>query len=519
MDLQKLMEDYKQYNKYEETKEIVEKWDKTGILQGLDSEIERHTMATLIENQAKRLIDETSRTQTTANKESWSDIALPLVRRTFGKVVAQDLMSVQPMSMPSGLVFWLDFKFGTDKPTNESIYTDGDIIHGDVTSSADISGNVYDWDYSFTKNYVSASSVTCAMTSASFSDFNYSSDLSSSFAANGDHYRKVTVAKSELSNLDADACSAFTVDSPAVDITYRDYTKFDATNVYFYVSGSHTGSLDNVEYVKATTPTDRGDFEAGQTGVGDIPEFNIDMRQKSISPETRKLKAQWTPEIAQDLSAYHSVDAEAELTNVMSDYMALEIDMELINMIYHNVLIEEFWSAKINKFVDSDGAYISNAGTFTGTQQEWYQTLIQKIRKVSNAIHKRTLLGGANWLIVGTDVATILESMHSGFISFKGDEGFVKYNLGIEKIGSLANEFDVYKNPYFRNDTILLGFRGGSFLQTGAVYAPYIPIMATPTVLDPDDFTPRKAIYTRSAKELVRPQFYGKITCRDLNVI
>lgn len=203
--------------------------------------------------------------------------------------------------------------------------------------------------------------------------------------------------------------------------------------------------------------------------------------------------------------------------------MALEIDMELIQMLYLNVIksggIKEYWSAKINKFVDSDGAYTSNAGTFTGTQLDWYQTLIGKIRKVSNKIHKRTLMGGANWLMVGTDVATILENMHRGFISYKGDQGVTKYNLGVEKIGTLANEFDVYKNPYFRNDAILMGYRGGSFLQTGAVYAPYIPIMTTPTVLDPDDFTPRKAIFTRSAKKLVRPQFYGLVICRDLDVV
>lgn len=523
MNLQKLMEDYKRKNKYEETKKLVNKWGQTGLLEGIDSEHDKHNMATMLENQAKRLIDETSRTQTTSGKEGWSDIALPLVRRTFGKVVAQDLMSVQPMSMPSGLVFWLQFEFGTDKPTNENIYSSGDVMHGDVTSSNAIDGNLYNWDYSYTRNYVSASAVSATMTSASFSDFNYSSDLSASFAANGDHFRKVQIARSDLTRPDVDACNAFILNDASVDVTYRDYTKFDATNVYFYISGSDDATIDYVEYIQQTNATNRGDFEAGQTGVGEIPEINIDMKQESITPNTRKVKAQWTPEIAQDISAYHSVDAEAEITNIMSDYMALEIDMELISMLYNNAIksggIKEYWSAKINKFVDSDGNYSSNAGTFTGTQVDWYQTLIGKIRKVSNKIHERTLMGGANWLIVGTDIATVLENMHQGFISYKGDQGTTKYNLGVEKIGNLNNEFEVYKNPYFRKDAILMGYRGGSFLQTGAVYAPYIPIMTTPTVLDPTDFTPRKAIFTRSAKKLVRPQFYGLVICRDLDII
>lgn len=292
MNLQNLMEDYKKQNKYEETKKLVEKWGRTGLLEGLDDEHDRHNMATLLENQAKRIIDETSRTQTTANKEGWSDIALPLVRRTFGKVVAQDLMSVQPMSMPSGLVFWLQFEFGTSKPTNENIYESGDILHGDVTSSNAIDGNLYNWDYSYTRNYVSASTVSVTMTSASFSDFNYSSDLSASFAANEDHYRQVQVARSDLTRPDVEAASAFILNDANVDVTYRDYTKFDADNVYFYISGSDDNEVDYVEYIQQTTPTNRGDFEAGQTGVGEIPEINIDMRQESITPNTRKVKAQ-----------------------------------------------------------------------------------------------------------------------------------------------------------------------------------------------------------------------------------
>jgi hypothetical protein len=143
MNLNLLMEDYKQHSQYAATRNLVEKWEKTGLLEGLDTEYEVNNMAILLENQAKRLIDEASLTQTSANKEGWSDIALPLVRRTMGKVVSQDIMSVQPMSMPSGLVFWLEFAYDTDKPTNSNIYSDGDSIFGQVSSST-LSGNLYD---------------------------------------------------------------------------------------------------------------------------------------------------------------------------------------------------------------------------------------------------------------------------------------------------------------------------------------------------------------------------------------
>lgn len=476
-------------------------------------------MAVILENQGKRLIKETSRTQTADEKEGWSDIALPLVRRTMGKVVAQDLMSVQPMSMPSGLVFYLYFEHGTSKPENDNIYSSGDSIYGNVSSSA-VDGHLYNWDYSYTKNYVSASNATVSMATASWADVDYDSDLSSSIASTPGEFKKVTLAQSELTNPDTNAVKAFTLNDSNIDTVYRQYTSKDDTNVYFIASGAQDTTISNVEYLKETTVSSRGDFEAGQTGVGAIPEINIDMEQRAITPTTRKLKAQWTDEFAQDINAYHSIDAEAEVTNIMSDYIAMEIDMELLDMIFQNTIIEDYWSAKINKFVDSsDGSYKSNAGTFTGTQQDWYQTLLQKVRKLSNEIHRRTLMGGANWLVVGTSVATVLESMQKGFVSYDGDQGASEYAMGVKKIGTLSNEFTVYKNPYFRDNIILMGYRGGSFLQTGAVYAPYIPLMTTPTVRDPDTFQPAKAVFTRSAKELVRKEFYAKITCRDLDIV
>lgn len=228
----------------------------------------------------------------------------------------------------------------------------------------------------------------------------------------------------------------------------------------------------------------------------------------------------WTPEIAQDLNAYQSIDAEAELTNVISEFMAMEIDMELLDMLWSNALITDFWSAKVGAYCDSlTGAYVSNAPVFYGTQMEWYQTLIQKLTKVSNEIHKRTLRGGANWIVVGTTIATILESMKPGFIADTQSSESTEYAMGLERVGTLNQKWTVYKNPYFDEHAILMGFRGGSFLETGAAYLPYIPLISTPLLYDPDDFTPRKGIMTRYAKKLLRAEFYGKIIVRDLNLV
>lgn len=520
--LQQIMGSYQRVNRYEVTKKMVEKWRPSGLLEGIEDETKLHNMAILLDNQAKQLLAEASTTSGgTASTEAWSNVALPLIRRTFAKVVAQDLMSVQPMSMPSGLVFWLYFQFGTGKPTNTAIYTSGESIHGDVSSSATIDGNLYNWDYSYTRNYISASTVTATMTTASFADINYDYTLSASYAAAPENFHKVQIAQSALTGVEPEAVDAIRLtDAGSVVYQWPKYATKDATNLYFIMSGSDSASVATVEYLKKTSQDARGDFESGQTGVGAIPQINIQMKNSPIVADTRKLKASWTPEIAQDLAAYHSVDAEAELTNILSEYMAMEIDMELLQMLLNNARVTNWWSAKAGADLDSTtGAYVSGAPTFYGTRMEWYQTLIQKITKVSNDIHKRTLRGGANWIVVGTTVATILESMKPAFIADGSGVESTEYAMGLTRVGTLDGRWKVYKNPYFRDDMILMGYRGGSFLETGAVYAPYIPIITTPLVYNYTDFTPHKGIMTRYAKKLVRPEFYGVIKLRDMHLI
>ena len=277
---------------------------------------------------------------------------------------------------------------------------------------------------------------------------------------------------------------------------------------------------------------DRGDFEDTSFEVGGssfhstIPEINVQLRSETVAAKTRKLKAQWTPEFAQDLNAYHSIDAEAELTSILSEYISMEIDLEILDMLIRNADTVEGWSAKVANDVTVSGLTNPNttaggteAVSFTSTQNNlgvyytkmsWFQTLGVKLQKVSNLIHQKTLRGGANFLVVSPKVSTILESIPGFAADSAGDQN--KYNMGVQKIGAINNRYTVYKNPYMTENVILMGYKGSQFLETGAVFAPYIPLIMTPLVYDPFTFTPRKGIMTRYAKKMVRPDFYGKVS-------
>ena len=242
------------------------------------------------------------------------------------------------------------------------------------------------------------------------------------------------------------------------------------------------------------------------------------MKSSAIVAKNRKLKAVWTPEFAQDLNAYHGLDAEAELTSILSEYISLEIDLEILSMLIEGAGAgSENWSAVNNTSIDGAGA-ISDLG-FYNSQGQWFQTLGTKIQKLSNIIHQKTLRGGANFLVCSPTVATIIESIPGFASTSDGDAAKMSYAFGVQKAGTINSRYTVYKNPYMTENTILLGFRGGQFLEAGAVFAPYIPLIMTPLVYDPDTFTPRKGLLTRYAKKVVRPEFYGKIFVEGLNTL
>lgn len=519
---------------------LTKKWEKLGLLEGLDDKKqERSNMAILLENQARQLVVEANRTGTDANSEEWAGVALPLVRRVFTEISAKDMVSVQPMNMPTGLVFFLDFKYGTNQggfQTGSGRTSQEDSVFGvtDARRGTPGTGGFYgagrfsytsnDVSQSLTRNTsVNASNNYYTTASANFtSDLNYDTVVSASLA--GSTLTKVTVATGSLSGLDPEAIRAFAISGSGITAYYPAFTKLDTSNnIVFIISGSAENA--QVTFTKQPTFTQRGDFEAGQASATfdaqlDIPEINLELRSEEITAKTRKLKTKWSDEFAQDLNAYHSLDAEAELTAMLSEYISHEIDLEILDMLIKNAQTVEYWSAKNNEIWNGSGFTQQSAGTggYYNSQGEWFQTLGTKLQKVSNEIHRLVLKGGgANFMVVSPTVSTVLESIPGYAANTDGTK--MEYAMGVQKVGTLNSRFTVYKNPYMTENTILMGYRGSQFLETGAVYAPYIPIMMTPTVLDPENFTPRKGIQTRYAKKIVRPEFYGKIYVAGLETV
>ena len=516
---------------------LSEKWEKTGLLEGLDGS-HKTNMSVILENQAKQLVVETSSTNsggatfTAGDGAQWAGVALPLVRKVFGQIAAQEFVSVQPMNLPSGLVFFLDFQYGNTKDG----FTQGNSLYGDVSgfASNNTSGGLYGAGrFGYSINSTSSAAVDSATISgsATWSDLNFDSDYSAS--AVNDEWRTVTVADTTLVSPDTEAVRAFRLkDSVGVAISENAFTRRNATDnsTVFVVSASFIDGDENVttEYSQATQDNNRGDFEEGNTGLNagnnpiSIPEINVAMKSSAIVAKTRKLKAVWTPEFAQDLNAYHSIDAEAELTAMLSEYISLEIDLEILDMLIENASAgTEVWSAVNNQSfstVTGDGT-TTDLG-FYNSQGQWFQTLGTKINKLSNIIHQRTLRGGANFMVISPKVGTILESIPGFAADADGDVAKKDYAFGVQKVGALGGgKIKVYKNPYMTENVCLLGYRGGQFLESGAVFSPYIPLIMTPLVYDPDTFTPRKGLLTRYAKKIVRPEFYGKIEISGLNTL
>jgi hypothetical protein len=585
-----------------ETRGLQGKWEKTGLLEGCKG-VEKAHMSILLENQAKQLLDEATTTGTSTSSEQWAGVALPLVRRVFAEIAAKEFVSVQPMNLPSGLIFYLDFKYGTNAPgqdlrnlNNGSSKTTragkqlNDSLFGGTgkklgsTDSA-VRGLYGQGAYAYSVRPVSSSAITLTKSatgttigntiqSASWNDVQFDADLSGSVAAkklfkvtlNHDDNTSGIDANGKMYNVDLNAVRSFnliksdTTSLSSNGLVLNTFSRAINTgslgdpfyqSVYI-VSASNAAFVSTAKLIYSLQPTDnlRGDFEAGKTpGEGSgtnntpgnsstqnidtdisIPEVNLVLNSEPIVAKTRKLKAVWTPELAQDLNAYHSIDAEAELTALLSEYVSMEIDLEILDMLNECVegVTTEAWSAQIGvefsktlNATTGEALFTRNANSSPNrtayVKSTWFQTLGNKIQKVSNTIQKLTLRGGANFLVVSPDVATILESIPGYVVNTDGDSA--KFAMGVARVGSFASRFQVYKNPYMTDNIVLVGFRGNNFLETGAVYAPYIPLIQTPLVYDPVNFTPRRGVMTRYAKKVVRPEFYGKVIIGDLDTV
>jgi len=530
---------------------LANKWTKTGLLEGL-GEVDKNNMSILLENQAKQLVTEVNTISTNSSftsgtqGENWAGIALPLVRKVFGTIVAKEFVSVQPMNMPSGLVFFLDFQYGNTKNpfgTGGSLYGDRNPSGQFPFATPAASGGLYNPANKFTyANNQTSSVASAALTTGSWADVNFDSDLSASVSAGNIKKFQFTSATTTFPFMDTDGVRGFTFTSGSVFTAARilpQFTKYDfaGNTLTFWMTGSTAetngtavAANSTVFYFKNTTDQYRGDFEAsGSYSIPNaasatqivIPEINVKMQSQAITAKTKKLKAVWTPEFAQDLAAYQNIDAEAELTNIMSEYISMEIDLEILDMLIEDAAAgTEYWSAVNNTVITAGAAAPTTlASGYYNTQGQWFQTLGTKIQKLSNKIHQLTLRGGANFLVTSPTVATVLESIPGFASNNNGDAHQEEYAFGVQKVGTVNGRYKVYKNPYMTENLILLGYKGSQFLETGAVFAPYIPMIMTPLVYDPETFVPRKGLLTRYAKKMLRPEFYAKIYVNGLNTI
>ena len=562
LDIRALTEGIERPDRLQESVRLVTKWTKTGLLEGLNDR-SKGTMARLLENEAASLLSEAATIG--GDLIGFQNVAFPIVRRVFGGLIANELVSVQPMSLPSGLLFYLDYRWDSVKAGNHANdFAVGGSLFGDQNSLADAAATngFYNLGTSFSqREKISTFSWTGTLATATLADVNYDPELSASVGTGVTKKLTLTGAYTDIANLYGDAVTdvnalkqwvpvsgSSTAASASTDgtpvrfsdfIVYRRHTK-KATNgadMQFIVdTGDAAGAISlvgsgslKVSYIvgskltggtSGTLVLPEWESDVGASPMPVIPEIDFRIQSVAVTASSRKLRAKWTPELAQDLAAYQNLDAEVELTQVLSEAIALEIDREILaDLLYNATGANFFWSRKPGYFVDKTTGNAVSGASFTGTVREWYETLIETIIDVANNIHRKTLRGAANFIVTSPDVATILEAsvLYKPVLSMDPKE--TMFVVGTEKVGTLNNRFTVYKDPYFPRNRVLLGYKGGSFLETGYVYAPYVPLIVTPTIYAPEDFTPRKGVMTRYAKKLVRSDFYGTVTVMDMNVI
>jgi len=553
-----------------ETAQLVEKWERTGLLKGLEDHGNspvKSNMARLLENQLRFEVDHRkqllSESSTTGDLAGFQNNAFPIVRRVFAGLIANELVSVQPMSLPSGLIFYMDYRYDSAKAGDKADdLAVGGSLFGKRNSNADSTGegSFYDLQHSFSRREkVATASFSGTLASASLAEIEYDGMLSASLlqyaqvskftvagaysalAAAPDAVVDTAVIKQWVVCASSSVVSSTSTDGTPARIgatnLIRRLTKRSGNDlVFFFDTTGGTPTAADTTNVKVSyvvgprlaggttgtlvTPEWESDLGTLGSAMPTIPQIDFKLSADQVTASGRKLKASWTPELAQDLAAYQNIDAEIELTQVLAETIALEIDREILgDLLYNATGANYYWSRAPGKFLDKTTGNTVSGASFTGTKREWYESLIELCIDAANTIHRKTLRGAANFVVTSPDVATILEAsvLYKPVLSMDSKE--TMFTVGTEKVGTLNNRFTVYKDPYFPRNKILLGYKGSTFLETGYVYAPYVPLIITPTIYRPDDFTPTKGVMTRYAKKLVRSDFYGTITLMDMNII
>lgn len=463
-----------------EAKELETRWSKTGLLEGIDDRYTRAATAVLLENQ--RLINEVS--TDTADIAQFKRISIPLVRRIYPQLIANKIVSVQPLLGPTGLVYYLRFRYSSNKGATRGADNNGGFPGDDVNSLMQKADGTANLDIFYSHQFVQNETQTDA-----------GGDVTSNFTLEHTPILAGTMTGTIYDG--ATAIQTFSVSSSG-SFTFADaVSPAAATKV---TAGAIT--LSNGELV-LTWNADPGansvvvSYEANLECSQDLPEINLVVESEDITAKTRKLKAVWSYEAQQDLRSQHNLDAEAELTAVLAQEINLEIDREVLTDLRQNAGTVTAWD-----FNTSLG----------DTIKEKYESLYVKIVEISSVIHRKTLRGGANFIVTSPEVASIFETATAGFAPAPS-ETFTS-SLGIQYVGTVNNRWRLYKDPLFPSNQLLMGYKGDSYLDSGYFYCPYVPLTQTPVVLDPESFCPRKGILTRYGKKLLREgaKFYARMS-------
>lgn len=543
--------------------DTIKKWDDLGFLEGLEGH-QKDNIAQLYENQASYLINEAAVADASGSFET---VVFPIIRRVFSKLLANDIVSVQAMNLPIGKLFYFIPKiqdrnsanhyppYGYPNPTGQTTdgYSDSARSLYDRFYEANDNNDQGLFDYS--KGNYTAVSITGA-TLVTFTNGVESVDTVASGDTNSTVIVKITGFTSapgagKLSGPNGNEMdteeflASLQIASPLVQsgaylpfhVVTQKYGKgiveygqktAGVTGLYndicdangaIYLSvdlesynpasgfTSFTGvELDGTDFVVSYRQYASLEFEE------ELGEVSFDLASVTVSVTERKLRASWSPELAQDVSAFHNIDAEAELTSLLSEQIAAEVDREILRDLRKGAAWSAKWDYNEWKYGNGGLAYVGY------TQKDWNQTLVTKINQLSAQIHKTTLRGGANWIVVSSEVSAVFDDLEYFHVSNAGPEQD-QYNMGIEKIGTLAGRYQVYRDPYFPPNKILIGHKGKSLLDAGYIYAPYVPLQLTPTMYNPFNFTPIKGIMTRYAKKLVNNRYFATIDVKGIFVI
>ena len=552
--------------------DTIKKWDDLGFLEGLDGH-QKDNIAQLYENQASYLINEAAVSDASGSFET---VVFPIIRRVFSKLLANDIVSVQAMNLPIGKLFYFIPKIQERDGTGHySPYSGPNGVTGNqtVTDGYDTGAkNLYDrfyeasdandqglFDYSkgaydtitagvadlytFSNGVASVQNAIATGTSVS------SVILKVTGFTSGGAGKLIGANGQEMDTEEFLASLQITVTQtglPTTALPFNVVTNKYGKGIVEYGSKTTNGSNNNSQYynvcdadgfiylnvdLQSYSATSgfsnytvtgstlaKGDFEvtyrqyASLEFEDQIGEVSFDLESVTVSVTERKLRASWSPELAQDVSAFHNIDAEAELTALLSEQIAAEVDREILRDLRKGAAWTAKWDYNEWKYGGANGATLQGY-----TQKDWNQTLVTKINQISAQIHKTTLRGGANWIIVSSEVSAVFDDLEYFHVSNANPEQD-QYNMGIEKVGTLAGRYQVYRDPYFPANKILIGHKGKSLLDAGYIYAPYVPLQLTPTMYNPFNFTPIKGIMTRYAKKMVNNRYFGVINVQGIQV-